>query len=313
MGIAARERRGAAQRPATSATTTASTRNGAVESTTDSTDRGVRPGASCTRPAMLVDTVERLIIDYYTRLELPADVVLRLRATLTHHFDGLIASAQQELQELTDRRRRLEAEQDQLLDAHLAGAVPVAVLQRHQGRIEAELAAITQRLQDQYGDYEATRECLGQALDLLSDAHKLYLAGDDQTRRLCNQAFFTKIYIDEDGEIRTDLARPYNMLLDPVVHTQARRWVEDPDSYRGPAQTCDTQDSRVACSNFDNWVQLRQQWENLAPSGRGGPDDRTVRGWIDAARGGRRVWCASCDRQPQLEEGRGAATSRWAG
>lgn len=210
-----------------------------------------RKRTDCTRPAMLVDTVERLVIDYYTRLELPADVVLRLRATLTHHFDGLIASAQQELQELTDRRRRLEAEQDQLLDAHLAGAVPVAVLQRHQGRIEAELAAITQRLQDQYGDYEATRNCLSQALDLLSNAHKLYLAGDDQTRRLCNQAFFTKIYIDDDQHApHAEVVEPFATLLNARTQEEAERWASAQSTPDADEQSL-TFDTSVRLTGFE--------------------------------------------------------------
>ena len=33
-------------------------------------------------------------------------------------------------------------------------------------------------------------------------------------RRRFNQAFFTKIYIDEDGTIRADLAEPFGILLD---------------------------------------------------------------------------------------------------
>ncbi|WP_052209898.1 hypothetical protein [Kocuria sp. ZOR0020] len=38
---------------------------------------------------------------------------------------------------------------------------------------------------------------------------------DDANRRLCDQAFFTKVYIDEDDKLRVENNRPFETLLDP--------------------------------------------------------------------------------------------------
>ncbi|NEE00853.1 hypothetical protein [Phytoactinopolyspora halotolerans] len=44
--------------------------------------------------------------------------------------------------------------------------------------------------------------------------------------RLCNQAFFTRIYLeeDDDGELRVERSHPFDMLLDPGVQADAAAW-----------------------------------------------------------------------------------------
>ena len=53
--------------------------------------------------------------------------------------------------------------------------------------------------------------------DRLVQAHcaDIYTRCDDTNRRLCNRAFFTKIFIDENNELRAEHNRPFEMLLDP--------------------------------------------------------------------------------------------------
>lgn len=58
---------------------------------------------------------------------------------------------------------------------------------------------------------------------------------DAATRRLCNQAFFTKIYIEEDGELRVEDNRPFEMLLDPKVNANALTWAQNSDKARTEA------------------------------------------------------------------------------
>ena len=54
----------------------------------------------------------------------------------------------------------------------------------------------------------------------------------DAARRLRNQAFFTKVFIDEDGELRVQHNRPFEMLLDPQVNANALTWAADTDKAR---------------------------------------------------------------------------------
>ena len=58
---------------------------------------------------------------------------------------------------------------------------------------------------------------------------------DDTNRRLCNQAFFTKVFIDEDNELRVEHNRPFEMLLDPQVNANALTWAADANKARTSA------------------------------------------------------------------------------
>ncbi len=63
---------------------------------------------------------------------------------------------------------------------------------------------------------------LTDTLDLSRGCHAAYLEANDTTRRLFNQAFFAKIYIDEDDEtrertVRVDYNAPFDNLLSRLV------------------------------------------------------------------------------------------------
>jgi hypothetical protein len=46
----------------------------------------------------------------------------------------------------------------------------------------------------------------------------------DTTRRMANQAFFTRIYLDADDTIRTEPTPSFGLLLDPDTQQQALSW-----------------------------------------------------------------------------------------
>ena len=76
-------------------------------------------------------------------------------------------------------------------------------------------------------------ENLRNALALATNAQAAYTAAPDSVRRQLNQALFTKIRITNDGEVTSDLAQPFDVLLSPV----ARRLTASPaprEAARGP-------------------------------------------------------------------------------
>ena len=89
-----------------------------------------------------------------------------------------------------------------LLQAHYAGAVPLDLLKREQGRISNRLEDIEHRINAHHEEYASSRENLEDSLALLANVSLIYERCDDANRRICNQAFFRKIFIDEDGEAR---------------------------------------------------------------------------------------------------------------
>jgi site-specific DNA recombinase len=150
----------------------------------------------CTRQAILVEDVEAMIERYYQRVQItPARREAR-GGMLHHEFDRLMADEADELAQLTGNR-------DRFLQVHYADALPLSLLKREQDRILGELDQVNRRV----------------------DAH----------RRLCNQAFFTKTYVEEDDELRVERQRPYEMLTGPEVNANALTWAENSDKARTPA------------------------------------------------------------------------------
>lgn len=105
------------------------------------------------------------------------------------------------------------------LDLAEAGELPAGKVRERLNRIrrdreaaQRELTPIGNRLQVGVQLYEA-------ALALLDDPQEMYRQAGDQERKLLNQAFFEKLYID-DGEVTADLlAEPFREL----VHAPACR------------------------------------------------------------------------------------------
>ena len=142
-----------------------------------------------------------------------------------------MATETDELNRLTTNRDRLEQEQDRLMQAHYAGAVPLSVLKREQDRILAGLDTTNRRIDAHHGDYADARAHLDDALNLLANCADVYARCDNANRRLCNQAF-TKIYIDEDDQLRVENNRPFEMLLDPQINANALTWAQDSNKAR---------------------------------------------------------------------------------
>ena len=215
----------------------------------------------CARQAMLIEDVEKLVEDYYTRVQITPAQQDALAGMLHHEFDRLMSAETEELERLTANRDRLEGEQDRLMQAHYADEIPLSVLKREQDRIIAELDQVTHRIDAHFGDYADARAHLDDALGLLTNCADIYTRCDDTNRRLCNQAFFTKVYIDEDNELRVEHNRPFEMLLDPQVNANALNWVQDSDKARTRAN-----DSIGKGTSLVRGVEVARQCSNLAPT-----------------------------------------------
>ncbi|TAM95191.1 MAG: recombinase family protein, partial [Rhizobiaceae bacterium] len=167
----------------------------------------------CRMKAVLIDRVEELVEQHYTTIQLPAEILdiveHNLREDLTAHYE----EARNQHSRLTRQRTRLLAEQKKLLKAHYADAIPLDLLKHEQDRIRKQLASIDERITG-LDDHEALVEAnLERALDLARDCQRAYFTAPPKIRRLLNQVFFTKLYIEDDDTIRSDLAPPFNIMI----------------------------------------------------------------------------------------------------
>ena len=125
---------------------------------------------------------------------------------------------------------------------------------------------MTRRIDAHHGDYADARAHLDDALGLLANCADIYTRCDDTNRRLCNQAFFTKVYIDEDNELRVEHNRPFEMLLDPQVNANALTWAADVNKARTSANVSIGKGSSLvrAVDAMERYGNRRQRVERLA-------------------------------------------------
>ena len=176
----------------------------------------------CQRQAMPVDLVEELIEDEYRTIALSPELRDGIEALVLEDFDALQEASVGERKQMDQQRIELTAQRQKLLDALYAGAIPLDLLKSEQDRIAGQLGRIQEATAAAGANFEEARVLLADTLDLTRDCHAAYREANDSTRRLFNQAFFTKIYIDEDDEtrertVRVDYNQPFDDLLSRLV------------------------------------------------------------------------------------------------
>jgi site-specific DNA recombinase len=232
-----------------------------------------RKRTTCTRQAVLIDWVERQIERDYAGIALPAQVAQAMVDMLSRDLADLHRSAERERQQLERERDRLHDEQASLLQAHYAGAVPLDLLKQEQTRISSRLIVLRQRLDGAETEHARVQANLQTCLAYLQDCHAAYLSAPPTVRRQLNQAFFHKVYVDEDGTVRFDIADPFALLLDPQVRSAALTTGTSADLATGTPELAETGDSGQTLAghrfgrglNKTTMVELRG-FEPLAPS-----------------------------------------------
>ena len=227
----------------------------------------------CDMPYAPVDRVESLVADYYQRITLTPAMTDALRGMLTHEFDQLTAGTNQSIRDLTERRKQILTEQDKLLEAHLANALSLEQLKRFQMRLQAELDGIEAQIAEHHNDYQGARALIDGALDLARDFAKVYERCDEPNKRLANQTFFTRIYLNEGGEITADTAEPFTAILDEATKEQAIAWAEEHTSTddksdvvtQNPFLRARVTTSLVSCARRDSNPHALGHW-NLNPA-----------------------------------------------
>ena len=126
-----------------------------------------------------------------------------------------------------DQRRRilaLETERRSLLKAHLAGAVPIDLLQEEQNRISTELANAGALMANAEVHWEYLEKNLDRALAFASNLGDAYAMASPQVRRNLNQSMFEEIAIEVDGSIvHAPMQQPFAAFHDEGF----RGWILD--------------------------------------------------------------------------------------
>ena len=196
---------------------------------------------NCTRRAVPVHVAERLVEASYASITISEADYRHLAAEVDSAFDKRSSGRDQELADLTANRARLEAESDKLLAAHFGDAIDLPTLKRHQDRIRTGLADVEKRLSDHDEKHAGGRVFLHDSLRLLANAQHAYARSGDADRRLANQAFYTRLEITEDEQLRPHLAEPFATIINEAAKGK--------NTLREHSASHD-----VACSRKDIWV-----------------------------------------------------------
>lgn len=200
-------------------------------------------GGRCALPYLKEDAVEQAVARHYaSRVRFDAKRLDALEADLARAFEAITAERERELD--ADRRaaERLRSERRRLLDAHLAGAVPLDLFAAKQAELTAELQSAETRLAAAAAGAEQAKAGLRETVKLLRKAGRTYADADAITRRAWNQAFFTRLFVGMPPSERSpDVARaerntPFAELLADGLPAAARAVASgetDPPAFAG--------------------------------------------------------------------------------
>ena len=190
-------------------------------------------GTGCRLHYASEQAVEAAVARYYAKtIRFDAERLASLEDDLIAAFNDVADYRSREVERERRLIAKLEGERRRLLDAHLAGAVPIDLLQEKQAEIAARLAKSQAAVEAAEGSVDQAKRGLKLATKLLRRAGDAYHEADDITRRAWNQTFFTKLWIapdDEDIEvIGAELTDEFAELLSEDLERELGRLTNEP-------------------------------------------------------------------------------------
>ncbi|MCL1900318.1 MAG: recombinase family protein [Promicromonosporaceae bacterium] len=179
---------------------------------------------SCTAQAVLVSTVERLVEDHYATVEISPEASEALEGMIGEIFARIDATSEQEREALARQAQKLEDQQLKLLQSFYDDAITATVHKREQQRVEEHLQQIKARLEAFEMGCKDAQLRIRAYLAMATNAQDFYLCLDPAARRLCNQAFFTKIILTEDWRIEHTFEDVYDTIMQPENRLRADYW-----------------------------------------------------------------------------------------
>lgn len=174
---------------------------------------GQKRGNGCTQPYVDVAELEAAVEALYTTIQISPEWVAQLKTRLEVELAARWSSDITEKKALTKAVDDLTGQQQKLMQAYYAEAVPLEMLKAEQTRLSAEVMLCEERLGQLNAHFESTGKILDLAIQLASNCHRAYLKAKPETRRLFNQAFFDAIYIEDRKLKRAQRTELFEALL----------------------------------------------------------------------------------------------------
>jgi len=153
----------------------------------------------CDLPHLPVSQVEEAIARHYTHR---LDIGEAFTRELKQQLGQAMAEHQQLAHELHSRLRaqltKLETREGRLIDLAADGQLSRSKIQERSNAIRVERARIEAQLADTTSQLELGAQRLTECLDRARNAAQLYREAPDEIRRLINQSFYERFYLNDD-------------------------------------------------------------------------------------------------------------------
>jgi len=131
------------------------------------------------------------------------------------------AYAERGRQDLDAEREKLEREQQRLLQAHYADAIPLDLLKREQDRIRHALVENARQVEHLRADLDSIERTLRLALDMVENCARAYRLAPPHIKKLFNQVFFDRLEVFDDDTVTARIAEPFATLSSQAVQAKA--------------------------------------------------------------------------------------------
>ncbi|MBF6234932.1 zinc ribbon domain-containing protein [Nocardia farcinica] len=162
-----------------------------------------RQDGLCDLPHLRTELVEQAVVDHYRTLQLPPDFVTDVRHLLETILTDEQADTRQRHAALNRQLKLIDEKESRLIDLAADGTMPQAKIRTKLNRLKQDRARIEAGLVNTGEELSLGADLLRDALHLLENPQHLYATANDQVRRLLNQAFCERFYID-DLEVAND-------------------------------------------------------------------------------------------------------------
>jgi site-specific DNA recombinase len=174
---------------------------------------GRQRGSGCEQPYVVADVIEEEVVRHYEVIQFEPDRVAFLRRRLGEEIEARRRSARRVVAREEKRVTKLEAERRRYARGVVDETIPADIAREEQQRIARAIAKAHAVLAEHRLAFADVERVLTQAIDLAASCADAYRAAGPKVRRLFNQVFFDKLFVDSGRIVSTKLAEPIAGLM----------------------------------------------------------------------------------------------------
>lgn len=160
--------------------------------------RGRQDGV-CELQYLRVADVERAVATLFGTAALPESVLKEARERLQDALEHLLTRQREQRVRLSKELKKLEAKEERLVDIAAEGELPPEIVRKRLRELQIKKNGVSAKLASTEDFLRSKTESAMIYLDLMEKPRALFLSASDGVRRMLLSAFFSRIWIHDDG------------------------------------------------------------------------------------------------------------------